>query len=348
MLTTKAADIEIITHILTTYAYHVKARAKQNYTDESKAAEDALLSTINLAYRKNFINLNHIDENFPGIDWRTEDDQIGLQVTSTTSWEKITSTIDTVIRKGINISRCIWFVFIDANNYKPNKDEYNSHKIKTITILDLISKISMLDERGVLEIKAEIMGKLSAWIPQTYVQSPTSFIPHTYSISKIKPIRFITHNGLWGTLESDFDVPHAVSKQLKVFITNYAKLPLVARTLIAKAVRHADQPKRLNSPIEIAITKLFLHLSSPEKDDLELILKYISESGLGGIAEKNHEMYEHQDEVYISFDNYLELDWRVHEPDYNVYTALKSYYSYYFPEIDMHQAFELSNFHLII
>ncbi|RMN27234.1 hypothetical protein ALQ62_01753 [Pseudomonas coronafaciens pv. zizaniae] len=347
MLTDRARDFEVVTHTLTTYAFNVWSLAQNSLFDEAKAAEDALISIVNIAYNSQFKNLNHLQKNYPGIDWRVDQNGPGLQVTTTKTWQKITSTIDAVIANRVDTSKNVWFLFIYPGEYRPVKPEYKNYSITTITINDLIRQISALSDSELSRAKNEIITKLRAWIPPLHIAQPSSYIEPSYRLPVIQPEKFITLHNLWHSLDNRDEVPPAVFMQLKIFIASYAKLPQLARSVIAKIVQHSSDPKGLNWPIEIKLQNLQHFLTLEEQENSDSIFEIITSHGLGCMTPKDHEFIEGYEEPTITYYYYFELNWRACEPDYNVCTALKSYYKYYFSERDLFHAFEFADFSLV-
>ncbi len=68
MLTDRGRSLELITSTLSSYTYHINLQAQRNLLDEAKGAEESLIEVVNLAYNYSFKNLNHVEENYPGID----------------------------------------------------------------------------------------------------------------------------------------------------------------------------------------------------------------------------------------------------------------------------------------
>jgi hypothetical protein len=319
-------------------------QAQRNLLDEAKGAEDSLLDVVNMAYNFNFKNLNHLNENFPGIDWQANNTGIGLQVTTTKTWQKISSTIEILIRNNVETAKEIWFLFISTEKYSPRQENYNGYKIKTITIADLLDKISSLSDIEIVRLRDEIQLKFSAWIYETYQAPTSSYLQNSYSTPSISPINFITHHNLWDSLGDQTIVADTVLKQINGFASHYSSLPPIAKTVIAKIVQHAPQPSWLNWHLEINIEEFSLYLSDNEKSNFNSIISILKTKYLGHMIEKNHEVVECGDDTYIMHTPYLQLTGRVCEPDYDIFTAFKSFYSMHLSEHKLYSAFELGDF----
>lgn len=344
MLTDRGHNLALISSTLSSYTHHICLQAQSNLLDEAKGAEDSLLNIFNIAYNKQFKNLNRTCENFPGIDWREGDDGIGLQVTTTCNWLKISKTIDTLIDNKISTNKEIWFLFISATKYKPQKSSYRDHTIKSIAIPDVLAKISSLPDSEITTIKNDARLKLSAWFPSTNEQPASCYIRSSYFTPKTEPSDFITHHNLWNTIDDQSTVGSIVLKQIEQFAIHYAQLPLLARRVIAKTVQHASQPRWSHWKIELSLQELELYLSDSEHSSFDSILTLLENKDLACLTPKNHQHVECGEEIHITYDNYLTLNWRVNEPDYDMFSAIKSYYLENLTEEKLFHAFEFCDF----
>jgi hypothetical protein len=345
MLAEKGKNIEAVHHALTTYAYNVWALAQSGYTDEAKAAEDALINIVNIAYSCTFENLNKYYKNYPGIDWRERSYRTGLQITTTKSFEKIKKSIDAIIANKVETSSIIWFLIINPSEYKVRKDEYCGYSIKIITITDLIRQICILESALLLQVLSEIKSKLNAWLPP---QFSGSYKEVSFHFPALAPREFITCHNFWCHLEDRAEVPSAVFSQLSRFTQEYCKLPPPAKTVIAKIIQHSELPSRSNKSIEIKLQNLYFHLSDKEQEEIIDLLEVVQSYGLGRIFEKNYVQVEGYDEPTFRADRYFELHWRVCEPDYDVFAALTMYYAKYSSRMELFNAFENSDFRAVL
>lgn len=345
MLVERGKNVEIVHHTLTTYAYNVWALAKSGMTDEAKVAEDSLINIVNIAYSSSFKNLNRHYENHPGIDWIEINYKTGLQITTTNNYEKIKKSINAVILNGVETSKEIWFLIVCPNEYKVRKNDYRKYIVKTITITDLIRQICTLEDATLLKVVCEIKSKLSAWLPPQY---SGNYKEASFHLPAPEPKEFITHHNLWQHLDESAEVPSAVFAQLSRFIQNYSKLPPVAKTLIAKIIQHAELPSYSNRPVKIKLQNLYFHLSEKEQDELQNILEVIESNNLGRIFTEDYVQVEGYDEPTFIGYIYFELQWRICEPNYDAFAALMSYYIRFHSQDELFNAFENSDFRLVV
>lgn len=127
----------------------VKSEAKSGLTDLSKSQEKALLPIINKIYSKKFKDMNEIKSNYPGVDYKDFDNELGLQMTITVSQKKVNETVDKTIKydKDRKIKE-IWMFFLTVDNISSNiliKNIIKDIKLKFITLNDLINEIINAD-----------------------------------------------------------------------------------------------------------------------------------------------------------------------------------------------------------
>ncbi|MBD9459440.1 SMEK domain-containing protein [Pseudomonas sp. PDM05] len=344
MLTDRGRNLELISSTLLSYASYVTFQAQNNLLDEAKGAEDSLLRIVNITYGKNFTNLNHTHKNFPAIDWQEGSGGIGVQVTTTQNWQKITTTIDKVITNEISTNKEIWFLFISTEIYTPKQNSYREYTIKTIATPKLLRDISSLNNEAITYIKNEVQSNLSAWFPQTREQPASSYAYNSYSIPQSEPSNFITHLNLWNSLGDPTIVGNIVLKQIHEFTQHYSQLPLIARNVIAKTIQYASQPGWQSWQVEINIQELELYLTADERSSFESIITLLESKNLAQLVDKNPKHVEHGEDVYIFYDKYLVLNWRISEPDYDIFTALKSFYTTHLSQQKLFRAFEFCDF----
>ncbi|MBC3487157.1 SMEK domain-containing protein [Pseudomonas sp. SWRI50] len=344
MLADRGHNLELISSTLISYTCYVSFQAQRNLLDEAKGTENALLRIASITYNRNFTNLNHIQENFPAIDWLEANDNIGVQVTTTRTWNKITSTIDKLIANNISTSKEVWFLFISNDIYSPRENSYLGHTIKAISIPELLRDISLLSNEAITLIKNEALSNLSAWFPASSQKPSSSYIHTNYQTPLGEPSNFITHHNLWNSLGDPKIIGNIVFMQIQDFTAHYSQLPLIARTIIAKTIQHASQPGWLSWQIEINIQELELYLSAEELSNMDSIIALLESKSLAQIIEKNPRYVEYGEDTYIFRDKYLVLNWRISEPDYDIFTALKSFYSAHLDQRKLFQAFEFANF----
>ncbi|UVL00523.1 SMEK domain-containing protein [Pseudomonas sp. B21-048] len=341
MLTERHRCTYEITFALGSYVTQIQLLAKEGQTDSAKAAEDSLIDIVNIAYNCNFVNMNTVRPNHPGIDWKETRYGTGLQVTVTETSAKIENSIDTIIRNNVNTSRVIWFLMLTTNKHGQS-GRHSGYNTQTITINDLVRQICALPDQLFFTAVEKIKEKLGPWFSR---QNNSDLKVGGYKLPSVSPVDFINHHNLWDRLDSKEEVPPAVFKQLQVFADDFSKLPLPIRIVIAKIVQHAPTPKDIFQPLEIELDEFYYHLGDDERDELAQILGVIEKKYHGHLAQTNPRIA--GDGITINYDHYIQLSWRTSEPDMNIYTALKIYYLAALTVEDLYKAFEQVDFSLL-
>lgn len=344
MDTERAKNIKTVHHALTTYAFNVSTLSGDGLTDLAKSAEDALIEIVNLAYHCNFVNINRHHNNYPGIDWKESHYHTGLQITTTKGIEKIKDSIRKIVDNKVDVSRCVWFLLVSTDKYKPKAEEYLGYKIQVITIYDLIRQICAQSSSILSKIVFEITTQLRAWLPAGYGGGMQR---NNFSLPSTNPVNFVNFCNLWNRLEETSEVPPAVFATLSRFVQAYSKLPFPARTSIANIISSSPHPSDINKPVEVYLLKYYYSLEEVAKNELEDILTIIISDGFGDYLDKNHTTHEIDDEIHIKSDRYFQLRWRVYEPDLEVFAAINFYYRAKFTTEQLFSAFQNSDFSLV-
>lgn len=342
MLTKRHEYMLQLTQVLGSYASQVQLAAKEGYTDSAKAAEDSLIDIVNLAYSCNFINLNSIKINHPGIDWRETRYRTGLQVTVTEEGSKIKDSIDSVIRNKVETSSEIWFLLITTNGHG-NTRKHGKYSARTITINDIVRQISVLPDKAFFLAVESVKEKLSRW-----------FMPHEKILPHVRkpqlllhpPLAFIDYHNLRDRREPKNDILQAVTNQLNDFIKSFSNLPTPVRAIIAKIVHHAPAQDNRVRPLRIELTEFYYHLSEKEQGELNDMILIMKQNHHGSIHQSNPRFADDGDDdgVTIHYDHHVELAWSVCEPDMNIYTALKSFYLQHLDASKLYSALENAAF----
>lgn len=326
-----------ISFAFASYTSQIRLLAKETYTDSAKAAEDALIDIVNIAYCCNFVNLNALKKNHPGIDWKESRYGTGLQVSVTDTASKRKESINALIRNNVKTSKAIWFLTLTTERYG-NSGEYEDYIIQVITMNDLFRQICSLPDELFFKAVKKISEKLGPWC----LSKKEDFLVPSYKLPATPPFDFISHHDLWKHLEHREEVPPAVIEQLKVFSESLCNLPRAVRSIVAKIVMYSPTPDSIRQPLEIDIIELYLHLEESEQESLEGVLGILERKFHGSVVEKNHKIED--DGITISHDNYISLSWPVSEPDMNIYSALKKYYLSTLTKLDLYNAFDKADF----
>lgn len=147
-----------ITRYLAWFTSQVKIENKNGNFDINKYAESFLIPILNEIYKKNFVRLEFIKQNYPAIDLGSEDNQMSIQVTSEIGYDKIKNTLTKYIEnKLFNTFSELYHLVIDEDfiTTKTNKD-ISDHINIELKKLDLCSlpKVDFTIEKHLLNISA--------------------------------------------------------------------------------------------------------------------------------------------------------------------------------------------------
>jgi hypothetical protein len=147
-----------ITRYLAWFTSQVKIENKNGNFDISKYAEGFFIPILNEIYKRRFERLEFIRQNYPAIDLGSIDNQISIQVTSETGYEKIKNTLTKYIEnKLFNTYSELYHLVIDEEykTTKTNRDiaEHIDLELKKLGLSSL-PKVEFLIEKHVLNISA--------------------------------------------------------------------------------------------------------------------------------------------------------------------------------------------------
>lgn len=337
MLTNRHRCTQEISFAFASYTAQVQLLAKEGLTDSAKAAEDALIEIVNIAYICNFVSMNAVKRNHPGIDWRETRYGTGLQVSVTDNSSKIKESIDTVIRNKVDTSRAIWFLTLTTSRHGQSGKYLNYHT-QVITMNDLLRQICALPDQRFFVAVEKIKDKLGPWF-----SSPKhSIFSSDCKLPSVPPVDFINHHDLWDHLDLKEEVSSAVFEQIKIFVDDFSKFPHPIKKVIAQIVLHSPTPKDILKPLEIELDEFYFHLDADERGELAEILRIIEKKYHGCLAETNPRIAD--DGITINSDYYIQLSWRTSEPEMNIYSAFKIYYLATLTMQDLYEAFEQADF----
>lgn len=145
-----------ITKYLAWFTSQVKIENKNGNFDINKYAEGFLIPILDEIYKRNFERLEHIKQNYPAIDLGSKDNQISMQVTSETGYDKIKNTLTKYIENELfSTFSELYHLVIDEDykTLKTNKD-ISDHVKKELSKLDLspLPKLDFFIEKHLLNI----------------------------------------------------------------------------------------------------------------------------------------------------------------------------------------------------
>ena len=124
-----------ITRYLAWFCSQVKIENKNGNFDINKYAESFLIPILNQVFKKKFQRLEFIKQNYPAIDIGSDDNQISIQVTSETGFDKIKNTLTKYIENKLFDKYTDLYHFVIDEDYKPTKTDDDIYEHINITIV---------------------------------------------------------------------------------------------------------------------------------------------------------------------------------------------------------------------
>ncbi|EPS9066843.1 SMEK domain-containing protein [Providencia manganoxydans] len=312
----------------TLYA-QIKLSTRDGLTDLPKNQEISLLALINLAYGTNFIDLNSISQNFPGFDYGSVSMGIGLQMTATVTKQKFQNTLNThnsntLLKK--NYPK-IWFFLLTVEPVSSSV-KLSSPDIEYITLFDMVTKV-LNNSRA---FQASFLDLLKNEYARYFSFNPAQ--RNSFSISPAIPVPtdLMLFNESISTNEWFPDNPG--EGYLKVFNlinrlqSELSKCSLQARQILITIITLAKQPTYQNEKIVVYADAVWGSLNVDE-NTIELFnyhFNFLEINELVEILDEYQEIYTVGDEAYIKTRKQYVLDYRICEPEINMFSALLIFY----------------------
>ena len=334
----------------TLYA-QIKLSTRDGVNDIAKTQETSLLGLINMAYGKNFIDLNQVQFNFKGLDYGDYSSQSGLQMTATVTKFKFQNTAKKIINdENLKQTFPIVYIFVLTVEALPNSVLHYPTEIQLsyITLFDLISEVLTKD----LDFQVKFLEKLKLEY-NTYFNTQNTFNPYTYTTCITLPQDLLLFNDLIGTDEwfplNNGEGYMQVYNFIDLFRERLSNCSYSAKQLLSSILKCIPLPKSVDTKITIYLDVVYARLNiKPEyelnfKDDL----KFLEVNDLIELLDE-YQGYRVEGEDVI-FDNrkYIQLNFNKYEPAVNMYAALILFYSSHHTMNDLEQAILSNDFSLL-
>lgn len=139
-----------ITHLLSSLQAQVVNSASNNFTDINIHAETFFQTFLSLTHGYDLENINIDEKNAAAIDLGDKEKRIAIQITSTSSFQKIKKTFNTFVDKALHqdYDRLIVLVIGDKKKYKKPELSEDGFKLNVrddvIDIADILKTVSTL------------------------------------------------------------------------------------------------------------------------------------------------------------------------------------------------------------
>ncbi len=115
-------SLKRVNQLMSRFVAEIKGEASMGRTDLNKAAETILIPLLNEIYGWNLVNVNYAedDNNYPGIDLADKAAKVSIQVTATTSSEKVKHTLKQFVKyeQYLEYDRLIIFFLKERQSYQ--------------------------------------------------------------------------------------------------------------------------------------------------------------------------------------------------------------------------------------
>lgn len=319
-----------IRFLFSVLSVQIRVNSTNGHTDLAKAMENSLLATINSAFNKNFVNMNGARSNFPAIDYGDLGSKVALQMTVSNLKTKFKNTIS-VFKNNINLYsfyRKIWIFVLTTDNIPNTRKVFDDIVvIEYFTFNDIINAIENMDviEQKKIEniLDNEFHKYLSYTSPLKYeidVNNPIS--------SNLESFNIFINTHEW--YESNLDKGYCyVRSKLEDFRKALSVCSINARQILVSIIKLAKFPQQLDEEISVNSRDLIgvLNISS-ERDfeDFNFHFEFLEKNNLVSIYKNYLGSYVSGYDVVLESENILNLNYKLYEPDINLYSSLYLFY----------------------
>lgn len=331
-------------------ASQIKLYTRKGYTDLAKAQEKSLLKLINMAYSRNFEDMNEGQSNYPGIDYGDISEGIALQMTATVAKIKFQETVAKIQKyEELKTSyETIWFLLLTVeavpSTVKITSDDIS---IQYITFHEITSKV--------MSLELEEQNRFISLLKKEYADY-FQFNSNSFRMTRIPPIpdNLKVFNDFIETIEwfpENLDEGYAkVRRYLEAFRMSLNLCPKLARNILLTILDIKGLPEGLSDSVEIYADELVgaLDLNRDEEfTEFEYYLNRLKNNDLVIEGQDCLGMHEKDGDLFVSTRPKLILNYRMWEPEINFFSVLPSFYEKYHSYEDFEYAIENSDFSLL-
>lgn len=329
-----------IRFLFSVLSVQIRVNSINGHNDLAKAMENSLLATINSAFNKNFVNMNGARSNFPAIDYGDLGSRVALQMTASNLKTKFKNTIS-VFKNNINLYRFyqeIW-IFVLVTDSIPNTRRVFDDivEVKYFTFNDLINAIENIDiieQKKIENILDDEFRKYFSYSLkyQINVDNPIS--------SNLESFNIFINTSEW--YESNLNKGHCyVRSQLEGFRRALSICSYNARQILVSIIKLAKSPQEQDEEISVNSRDLIgaLNISSDKEfEEFNFHFEFLKRNNLIDIYENYLKSYESGYDIVFESENIINLNYKLYEPDINLYSSLYLFYFENFNVEDFYKA----------
>lgn len=317
-----------IRFLFSVLSVQIRVNSINGHTDLAKAMENSLLATINSAFNKNFVNMNGARSNFPAIDYGDLGSKVALQMTASNLKTKFKNTISG-FKNNINLYsfyREIWIFVLVTDNIPNTRRAFDDVVVvKYLTFNDIINAIENMDIIEQKKIENILDNEFHKYLSYSSkyeidINNPISSDLESFNI-------FInTHEWYESNLDSGYCY---VRSKLEDFMKALSYCSINARQILVSIIKLAKLPQQLDEEISVNSRDLIgvLNISSDrEFDDFNFHFDFLEKNNLVSIYKNYLGSYVSGYDVILESENILNLNYKLYEPDVNLYSSLYLFY----------------------
>ncbi|OTU54442.1 hypothetical protein CAT36_00305 [Acinetobacter pittii] len=318
----------------------IKINSKNGATDLAKSMENSLLSIINATFNKNFVNMNNGKSNYPAIDYGDSKSNVALQMTASNLKTKFKNTLE-VFKSNSNLYlsfREIWiFVLVVDDIAKTKKIFDDVVLVKYFTFNDVINSI---ENMSIVE-QNKIINLFEVEFSNYLLPSFSYMIDINNPISNnLESFNIFINTSEWyeGNLDGGYDY---VRSKLEDFRRALSVCSNYARIILGRIIELAKPPQDLDEKIEVNARDLIgaLNISYENNfDEFKFHFEFLEKNNLVVICENYLGSYVSGYDVIFESEKILNLNYKLYEPNINLYSSLYLFYLENFTVEDFYKA----------
>ncbi len=313
----------------TLYA-QIKLNTRDGLTDLPKSQEISLLQLINLAFDTDFEDLNRKKQNYPGVDYGSISMKTGLQMTATVKKKKFSDTLDIYDRNTLLKQSFpnVWFFLLTVEPI-PESVKLTVPNIKYITLFDMQRRVLDQDITFQVEFINQLKKEYGRYFESSKSKVNTFLLPETVDI----PTDMLLFNEFIATEQWFPEDPGTgylkIYDLISAFANDIRKCTIKAREILVSMIQLAPPPQEINDKIVVYADHVYGSLNINENN----IASYDYNKHLLEINDLIEEIddfigfrYE-GDDVYFEVRKQYVLNYRIFEPELNLFSAMYIFFS---------------------
>ncbi|HCZ8660612.1 TPA: SMEK domain-containing protein [Citrobacter braakii] len=306
----------------------IKLSTRGGYTDLSKSQEVSLLPFINLAFDMDFIDLNNIHKNFPGVDYGSVSKKTGLQMTATVTKQKFENTLKKYNTHDVLKNYPdVWFFLLTVEPVSPSV-KVTSPNVEYFTLYDMVTNVLKKD----IEFQIEFISLLKAEYPNYFVSESDDNTSLCLPTIIPVPKDMILFNDFISTKEwfpENIDEGYLkVYNLICSFQSNLRNCGFKARELLVAVIKLARPPQCQSDKLVVYEDQVLgsLNVDGDNYSNFKYQCYFLELNDLIETVDDYIGYTINGDDVYFNIRKKYILNYCLLEPEINIFSALYLYY----------------------